>query len=65
MAIQGFKCKDTEELFKSEKSRRFGAIRKVATRNLTMLEAATVLEDLKSPPGSRLEALARDRDYAT
>ena len=61
MAIQGFKCKDTEELFKTEKSQRFGAIRKVATRKLTMLEAATVLEDLKSPPGNRLEALTRDR----
>jgi len=61
MAIQGFKCKDTEELFKKEKSQRFGAIRKVATRKLTMLEAATVLEDLKSPPGTRLEALVSDR----
>jgi len=54
-----FKCKDTEELFKIEKSQRFGAIRKVATRKLTMLEAATVLEDWKSPPGNRLEALVK------
>jgi plasmid maintenance system killer protein len=61
VAIQGFKCKDTEELFKTEKSQRCGSIRKVATRKLTMLEAATVLEDLKSPPGNRLEALASDR----
>jgi plasmid maintenance system killer protein len=30
---------------------------KVATRKVTMLEAATVLEDLRSPPGNRLEAL--------
>jgi len=57
VAIQGFKCKDTEKLFRTGKSQRFGAIRKVATRKLTMLEAATVLEDLKSPPGNRLEAL--------
>jgi proteic killer suppression protein len=55
------KCKDTDELFKKEKSQRFGAIRKVATRKLTMLEAATVLEDLKSPPGNRLEGLVSDR----
>jgi toxin HigB-1 len=40
---------------------RFGAIRKVATRKLTMLEAASVLEDLKSPPGNRLEARVSDR----
>jgi proteic killer suppression protein len=61
VAIQGFKCKDTEELFRTGKSRRFGAIRKVATRKLTMLEAATVIEDLKSPPGNRLEALVSDQ----
>jgi toxin HigB-1 len=61
VAIRAFKCKDTEELFNTEKSRRFGAIRKVATRKLTMLQAATVLEDLKSPPGNRLEALVSDR----
>lgn len=61
MAIQGFKCKDTHELYKKGKSQRFGAIRKVATRKLTMLEAATVLDDLKSPPGNRLEALVSDR----
>jgi len=61
VAIQGFKCKDTEKLFRTEKSRRFGAIRKGATRKLTMLEGVTVLEDLKSPPGNRLEALVSDR----
>jgi proteic killer suppression protein len=61
VAIQGFKCKETKELFETEKSQRFGAIRKVATRKLTMLAAATVLEDLKSPPGNRLEALVSDR----
>jgi len=30
-------------------------------RKLTMLEAATSLVDLKSPPGNRLEALGADR----
>ena len=48
--------------FRGKRERRqFGAIRKGATRKLTMLEAATVLEDLKSPPGNRLEALVSDR----
>jgi proteic killer suppression protein len=61
VAIQGFKCADTEKLFKTEKSQRFGAIRSAATRKLTMLEAATLLSDLRSPPGNRLEALVSDR----
>lgn len=30
-------------------------------RKLTMIEAAIVLEDLRSPPGNRLEALKGDR----
>jgi proteic killer suppression protein len=33
----------------------------VATRKLTMLDAAATLEFLRSPPGNRLEALAGDR----
>jgi len=61
VAIQGFKCADTQELFATGRSQRFGAIRKVATRKLAMLDAAAELRDLESPPGNRLEALARDR----
>jgi toxin HigB-1 len=33
----------------------------VAKRKLTMLDAAVKLDDLKTPPGNRLEALKRDR----
>ncbi|WP_173513101.1 type II toxin-antitoxin system RelE/ParE family toxin [Sinorhizobium psoraleae] len=32
-----------------------------AVRKLTMLESAAALEDLRSPPGNRLEALKGDR----
>ena len=32
-----------------------------AKRKLEMLQAATVLDDLRSPPGNRLEALSGDR----
>lgn len=34
---------------------------KVAARKLDMLDAATVLDELRSPPGNRLEALTGDR----
>jgi len=34
---------------------------KVANRKLTQLHNARNLDDLRAPPGNRLEALARDR----
>ncbi|WP_084398357.1 type II toxin-antitoxin system RelE/ParE family toxin [Henriciella aquimarina] len=36
-------------------------ILKVATRKAAMLQAAHVLDDLRVPPGNRLEALKGDR----
>lgn len=59
--IQGFRCRDTQALFETGKSRRFGSFLAVATRKLAMLDAAQTLEFLKSPPGNRLEALKGDR----
>lgn len=62
--IKSFKCTDTQKLFETGKSKRFGSIAKVATRKLTQLEAAATLEFLKSPPGNRLEALDREGQYS-
>lgn len=59
--IKGFRCRDTKALFETGKCRRFSSIVAVATRKLTMLDAAETLEFLKSPPGNRLEALKGDR----
>ena len=59
--IRSFSCKDTEALFQTVKSKRFGNILSVAERKLAMLNAAATLEFLKSPPGNRLEALKGDR----
>jgi len=59
--IQSFDCRDTERLFNAERSRRFDAIAQPARRKLMMLHAADHLDDLKSPPGNRLEALLGDR----
>jgi proteic killer suppression protein len=61
MPIQSFSGKDTEELFKTGKSRKFGGFRAVAERKLQMLDSAMTLAFLKSPPGNRLEALGGDR----
>lgn len=56
-----FKCKKTEELYRTGKSRVFSSIAKAALRKLDMIEAAAVLDDLKSPPGNKLEALQGGR----
>ncbi|HEU4592050.1 MAG TPA: type II toxin-antitoxin system RelE/ParE family toxin [Steroidobacteraceae bacterium] len=59
--IKSFRCSDTQSLYETGKSVRFGAIAKVATRKLTQLDAAATLEFLRSPPGNRLEALVGNR----
>jgi toxin HigB-1 len=59
--IKSFRCKDTEALYNGESPKRFRAVEVVATRKLQMLEAAHELEDLRSPPGNRLEPMRRDR----
>lgn len=61
MAILSFKDMDSEALWNSASVRAFVNIQKVAMRKLVMLDAAGRLEDLRIPPGNRLEALAGDR----
>ena len=61
MAIRSFACEETEALFKGQQVRRFVNIERVAMRKLAMLNRAAGLDDLRVPPGNRLEALAGDR----
>jgi proteic killer suppression protein len=58
--IKSFHCKDTQALFEGKCPRRFKAIANVSERKLQMLDNACTLEDLRSPPGNRLEALRGD-----
>jgi toxin HigB-1 len=55
--IRSFKCRNTEKLSRDESSRRFRAIERIARRKLEMVQAAGRLDDLRSSPGNRLEAL--------
>lgn len=55
--IRAFKCKDTEALFNDEVVRRFRAFERSARRKLLYLHQARRLDDLRVPPGNRLEAL--------
>jgi len=60
--IKGFRGKDTEKLFLRELSSKFPSeIRRSALRKLLVLDGAERLEDLRVPPGNRLEKLTGDR----
>jgi len=59
--IRTFKCADTQAISKGERVRRFANIATVARRKLRQLEIADRLDDLRVPPGNRLQALRGDR----
>lgn len=59
--IKSFADKDTQKLFERHSSKRFKNIERVALRKLVMLHAAKILDDLRIPPGNKLEALKNDR----
>lgn len=59
--IKTFKCAETEALSKGRRVKRFVSIELVARRKLRQLQIAGRLEDLRVPPGNRLEALKGDR----
>jgi proteic killer suppression protein len=60
--IVSFRDADTRLLWETGKSQRIGAaIRLSAWKKLAILNAALTLDNLKVPPGNKLEALKRDR----
>ncbi len=59
--IKSFKCRYTQKLWNEENCKRFGSIAKQAMRKLEILHAAENIDDLRNPPGNRLEALSGDR----
>lgn len=60
--IQSFADKPTEALWLGSRPPELPpSIHKVALRKLTQLEAASTLDELRFPPGNRLEALKGDR----
>ena len=59
--IRSFADAETRSIFEGKRSKRFGNLQSVIERKLQMLDAATVIDDLRSPPGNRLEALVGNR----
>lgn len=60
--IRSFRDRETERFWGGAATRRLPPnIRRVAQRKLELLDAAVRLDDLRRPPGNRLEALAGDR----
>ena len=60
--IKSFAEPDTERLFRRERVRRYPAeLLRTMLRKLALVDAAEQLDDLRVPPGNRLEKLRGDR----
>ena len=60
--IKEFNCKETERIFRGRFSKKLPQeIQRLAARKLIMLNYAISLNDLRTPPANRLEALGGDR----
>ncbi len=60
--IKTFVDKQTEKVWNREFSKKLPTdIQKAARRKLIMVNAASVLSDLKIPPNNQLEKLSKDR----
>jgi toxin HigB-1 len=60
--ISSFRCRETAKIWGGRVSRAFPPdIQRRVLRKLEMIHAATDPDDLRSPPGNRLEKLQGDR----
>ena len=61
--IRSFRDPEAEALFLRQRSRRLPTdLQRTALRKLTVLHGAVTLQDLRTPPGNRLERLSGDRE---
>jgi len=60
--IRSFRDKAAEKVFNRERVPKFDLrIQRLAQRKLAILDAAEILDELRIPPGNRLEKLSGDR----
>lgn len=65
--IRSFRDKESEKVFLGERSSKLPLdVQRIAQRKLAILDAADLLQDLRVPPGNRLEKLsgAREGQYS-
>lgn len=60
--IKSFRSKDAQQLFERHRSKKLPqAVQRIAMRKLWMVHAAVARDDLRVPPGNRLEKLSGKR----
>ena len=60
--IKSFRDREAERIFNEQRSRKLpSAIQRTALRKLVQLDSAVTVNDLRVPPGNRLEALKGGR----
>ena len=60
--IRSFRDRETEKVFERERSRLLPPnVQRRAHRKLLLVDAAQALDDLRVPPGNRLERVSGDR----
>jgi toxin HigB-1 len=60
--IRSFRCDQTAKIWSGVSARKFPAdIQQRALNKLRLLDAALTINDLRNPPGNRLEALRGER----
>jgi len=61
--INSFQDRETERIFRRQRSRRLPPdIQRNARRKLELLDAAETLEDMRIPPANRMERLSGNRE---
>jgi toxin HigB-1 len=59
--IRSFASRSTEQIYNDQYVKAFSGFERQARRRLQLLNAVRSLDELRSPPGNRLEALKGDR----
>ena len=60
--IRSFADRDTQQIFNRLHSRRYAAIERAALRKLRQISSVSAVEELREPPGNRLEKLKANRE---